>query len=294
MGNKRFSEDFLSETADPKAGVMGWPISHSLSPRLHRFWLQAYGMAGHYEALAVRPQDLPPALRALKAQKFLGVNLTIPHKIAALKLVDAVDPLARRIGAINLVTVEEDGTLLGRNTDAFGFEQSLLSAGFHYAGGTAFVIGAGGASRAVLAALGNMGFTEIRIANRTKERAERIARELSTPHCRISVIERDKAPQALQGVALLVNTTSLGMKGQEPLPFALDNLPQSAAVTDIVYAPLETDLLRQAKQRGHKVIDGLGMLLHQARPAFKAFFGRDPEVTEAVRRHVLGGRNGCL
>lgn len=277
----------------PKAGIMGWPVGHSLSPRLHAFWLQAYDIEGAYEALAVEPEKLPSALRALKEKGFCGVNLTIPHKIAALRLMDAVDPFAERIGAVNLVSIDEKGGLRGSNTDAFGFEQNLLSSGFKPDGGAAFVLGAGGASRAVLVALQNMGFEEIRMANRTRERAEILARGLSTAACKISVIDWEKAPQALNEVVLLANATSLGMKGQEALVFSLEKLPQHAAVTDIVYAPLETDLVRRAKARGHKTIDGLGMLLHQARPSFKAFFGRDPEVTDNLRRHVLEGAKEC-
>lgn len=288
-----FDEVVVAEKNIPKAGVMGWPVGHSLSPRLHSFWLQAYGIDGVYEALAVAPEELPSALRSLEEKGFCGVNLTLPHKIAALGLMDALDPAARRIGAVNLVSIDEKGELRGSNTDAFGFEQNLLSSGFQPNGGAAFVLGAGGASRAVLIALQNMGFTEIRIANRTRERAEILARDLTTAACKISVIDWENAPQALNEIALLVNATSLGMEGQEALDFPIHDLPQDAAVTDIVYAPLETDLLRRAKARGHKAVDGLGMLLHQARPSFKAFFGRDPEVTDDLRRAVLKGAKEC-
>ena len=168
-----------------------------------------------------------------------------------------------------------------------GLAQNLLSSGFAPKNGVAFVLGAGGASRAVLVALADMGFSEIRIANRTAERAEKLAHEFSGPRCKITVVDWAKAPDALSDVELLVNTTSLGMKWQPALVFSLDKLPLTATVTDIVYAPLETDLLRLAKQRGHRVIDGLGMLLHQARPSFAAFYGRDPEVTDELRRFVL-------
>lgn len=266
---------------------MGWPIGHSLSPRLHGFWLQKLGLAGSYEALPVRPEDLAVSLRGLQDRGFCGVNLTVPHKVAACAIVDELDPTARRIGAVNLVTVEKQGRLFGRNTDAYGFTQNLLAGGFKAERGAAFVLGAGGACRAVIVALVDMGFGEIRIANRTLERAEKLAREFAAPSCKISVAAWDEAPQALPNIDLLVNTTSLGMKGQPALEFALDALPTTAFVTDIVYAPLETDLLRRAKLRGNRAIDGLGMLLHQARPAFKAFFGRDPQVTEELRRYVL-------
>jgi len=271
------------------AGIMGWPIGHSLSPRLHSFWLQLYGIEGSYEAFAVRPEDLPSALRGLKNEGLIGVNLTIPHKVAACGIVDALDPTAQRIGAVNLVTVDEREKLLGSNTDAYGFTQNLLTAGFRPETGAAFVLGAGGACRAVLVALQDMGFADIRISNRTREHAEKLARELTTPQSRISVVEWDQATRTFSGVDLLVNATSLGMTGQPALDFSLETLPRSASVADIVYAPLETDLLRSAKKRGHRTIDGLGMLLHQARPAFKAFFGCDPEVTEEVRKFVLAG-----
>jgi shikimate dehydrogenase len=281
----------MSSQKTIKAGVMGWPIGHSLSPRLHSFWLQNYGIAGSYEAFGVKPEDLPSALHGLEAGGLGGVNLTIPHKVAACAVLDTLDPIARRIGAVNLVIVGERGQLLGCNTDAYGFEQNLLAAGYKPSGGAAFVLGAGGACRAVLVALENMGFTEIRLANRTKEHAELLAQKLSTSQNRISAVTWNQAPQALSDVDLLVNATSLGMTGQPALAFSFEMLPRSASVVDIVYSPVETDLLQRAKQRGHKTIDGLGMLLHQARPSFKAFFGRDPQVTKELRDFVLAGEN---
>jgi shikimate dehydrogenase len=280
----------LLQAVTKKAGVMGWPVNHSLSPRLHGFWLKHYGIEGSYEAFPVKPEDLASALKGLPAQGLRGVNLTVPHKVAACKMVDSLDVAARRIGAVNLVTVEDNGKLTGRNTDAFGFVQNLLSAGFQPSAGTAFVIGAGGACRAVLAGLIDMGFTEIRITNRTLSHAKDLAREFSSPSCQITPVDWAHAPHLLEGVSLLVNTTSLGMKGQPALDFPLETLPFSATVTDIVYAPLETGLLRQAMFRGHRTIDGLGMLLHQARPAFATFYGRDPEVTDELRRYVMAER----
>lgn len=277
----------MSPALAPKAGVMGWPIGHSLSPRVHGFWLRQYNIVGSYEALAIKPEDLPAALLGLKAKGFIGVNLTIPHKVAACKIVDTLDPTAQRIGAVNLVTVDERGRLQGSNTDAYGFTQNLLASSFKSTGGAAVVLGAGGACRAVLVALANMGFSSIRIANRTKEHAKLLAEEFSTSRTKISVLSWKSAPEALADIDLLVNATSLGMKGQPTLVFSLDKLPLTAAVADVVYAPVETKILRKAKQQGFKTIDGLGMLLHQARPSFKAFFGRDPEVTEELRRFVL-------
>jgi shikimate dehydrogenase len=225
----------------------------------------------------------------LAARGLRGVNLTVPHKEAACALVDTLDPAARHIGAVNLVLVGDDGKLHGRNTDAYGFSQNLLTSGFKAEGGAALVLGAGGAARAVLAALIELGFGEIRIANRTLDRAEKLAREFATPTCKMTAILWRDAPQAMRGVSLLVNTTSLGMAGQPALELTLDFLPLTATVTDIVYAPLQTDLLRRARQNGHPVVDGLGMLLHQARPAFAAFFGRDPDVTPELREFVVAG-----
>ena len=276
-----------SRSSLPKAGVMGWPVGHSLSPRLHGFWLKLYGIDGAYDALPVKPEDLATVLRALPAQDLRGVNLTLPHKEAACALVDRLEPEARRIGAVNLVTVDAEGRLEGRNTDAYGFAQNLLTSGYTPKGGVAMVLGAGGAARAVIAALSDMRLSEIRLVNRTIERAEKLAREFATPSCKIMALDPGNAASQLKDCELLVNTTSLGMKGQPALDFSLETLPFSAAVTDIVYTPLETDLLRRARERGHLAIDGLGMLLHQARPAFLAFFGRDPEVTEELRRYVL-------
>ena len=278
------------QSMPPKAAVIGHPISHSLSPRLHGFWLHAYNIEGNYEALPVTTQDLPEFLRTLSAQSLRGINLTVPHKETACALVDTLDPTARRIGAVNLITVDTQGKLHGRNTDAYGFTQNLLTSGYEPSGGAAFVLGAGGAARAVIVALVDMGITDIRIANRTAERAQKLAQEFSTPTCKIIPVDWETAPHVLQCITLLINTTSLGMTGQPKLDFALDTLSPAATVTDIVYAPLETDLLRRARLRGNKTIDGLGMLLHQARPAFAAFFGRDPEVTEDLRRFVLAER----
>ncbi|MDE2030579.1 MAG: shikimate dehydrogenase [Alphaproteobacteria bacterium] len=273
-----------NSTPVPKAAVMGWPVAHSLSPRLHGFWLQKHGIPGTYEAIGIEPQNLEAALRTLPGQGFRGVNLTVPLKEIALNIVDDLDAAAQRIGAVNLVIVGADGKLEGRNTDAYGFAQNLLAANV-LPGGKALVLGAGGAARAVLAALTDMGFDDVVVTNRTPERAQKLARDFSVP-----AIDWADAAAAMVDVSLLVNATSLGMKGQPPLEITLDALPQSATVTDIVYVPLETGLLRAARQRGLKTVDGLGMLLHQARPAFAAFFGGDPEVTEELRHFILEGK----
>lgn len=268
------------------AGVMGWPIEHSLSPRLHGFWLKHYGIAGEYRALAVRPDDLRGELEMLAAKGLAGVNLTVPHKELAMSMVDELEPLAKRVGATNTVVVQRNGKLLGRNTDVYGFSQNLLSAGFKPVSKIATLLGAGGAARAGLVALLDMGFTDIRIVNRTHAKAEKLAEEFGAD--KIKVHDWND-PKALVGSELLANATSLGLKGQPPLDLALDALPPNAWVTDMVYAPLETDLLKRAAARGNKTVDGLGMLLHQAKPAFAAFFGVEPAVTVELRAHVLGG-----
>jgi shikimate dehydrogenase len=268
------------------AGVMGWPVAHSRSPVLHGFWLEEYGIDGSYVPLPVRPENLERALRALPVLGIAGCNLTLPHKEAALAIVDRLDPVARRIGAVNTVVVAPDGTLEGRNTDAFGFIENLRATlpGFTAAAGPAVVIGAGGGARAVAAALIEDGAPEIRLVNRSPERAASLAASLGGP---IRAIAWPERTAALAGAALLVNTTSLGMAGQPPLDLSLAALPATAPVADIVYVPLETALLAAARRRGNPVVDGLGMLLHQGRPGFAAWFGVMPEVTQAQRDHVL-------
>jgi shikimate dehydrogenase len=270
------------------AGVMGWPVGHSRSPRLHGYWLAHYGIEGAYVPLPVAPGHLEDALRALPLLGFAGVNLTIPHKEAALPILDHVTPLARRIGAVNLVTVTSDGHLGGDSSDGYGFIENLKQGapGWLAGAGPAAVLGAGGAARAVVAALLDEGVPEIRLVNRSAGRAELLAASLRGPIRPMGWSEREAA---LADAALLVNTTSLGMSGEPPLPLALERLPPAAVVTDIVYAPLETSLLAAARARGHRTVDGLGMLLHQARPAFEAWFGVAPEVTAELRRFMLQG-----
>lgn len=270
------------------AGVMGWPVSHSRSPRLHGFWLESLRIDGAYLPLPVRPEHLATALRALPVLGFRGVNLTVPHKAAALAAIDRPSPQARRIGAVNTVVIDAEGALHGSNTDVFGFRESLRSAlpDWRADRGPAVLVGAGGAARAVAAALVEVGTPEIRLVNRTRDRALRLAEEIVGP---FRVVDWRDRREALAGAALLVNATSLGMAGQPPLDLDLAALPVSAVVNDIVYAPLETPLLAAARRRGNAVVDGLGMLLHQARPGFAAWFGAEPQVTPALRDFVLGG-----
>ncbi len=270
------------------AGIMGWPVSHSRSPLLHGFWLDETGTDGAYIPLPVRPEHIAQALRALPVLGFRGCNLTIPHKQTALSVADRVEPSARRIGAVNTIIVAPDGTLEARNTDVFGFRENLRETvpDWQPTAGPAVILGAGGSARAVVAALTDAGVTEIRIVNRTLSRAETVARDLSTSATRITVHPWSEVSRVQRYAGLLVNTTSLGMTGEPPL--ALDLLlPPSAPVVDIVYVPLKTDLLAAARRRGHPVVDGLGMLLHQGRPGFEAWFGAPVRVTTELRAAIV-------
>jgi shikimate dehydrogenase len=258
---------------------------HSRSPALHNHWFARYGLAGTYVPLAIEPDNLEAALRALAPLGFSGCNLTIPHKEAALDIVDKTDPLARRIGAVNTVIAAADGSLEGRNTDAFGYVESIREAqpSWRADAGPIVVIGAGGGARAVLVSLIDQGAREIRLVNRTPARAQALARALGAP---IKAHDWGDRHAALDGAAMLVNTTNQGMVGEPPLEISLDALPVSALVSDIVYIPRHTPLLAAARQRGNPTVSGLGMLLHQARPAFHAWFGIMPEVTTELRAMI--------
>jgi shikimate dehydrogenase len=274
------------------AGVMGWPVGHSLSPRLHGHWLARHGIDGAYVPLPVRPEDVELAFRALPRLGFLGWNVTVPHKEAAFRLVDEHDPAAARMGAVNTVLVQADGRLLGRNTDGLGFLAHLRATapGWDPAAGPVVLLGTGGAARGVGVALLEAGVPALRLANRTPERALALAQELAPLGRPVEVVpwaERDTT--LLEGAALLVNCTSLGMAGQPPLELSLSMLPCAAVVADLVYVPLETGLLAAARARGHVVVDGLGMLLHQAVPGFAHWGGVTPTVDEELRTCVLEG-----
>ena len=266
------------------AGVMGWPVMHSRSPKLHNYWLARHGLIGAYVPLAIKEAGLEKALRALPALGFAGCNLTIPHKEQAMKIVDHLDPVAKRIGAMNCVIVGADGSLSGTNNDGFGYIASIREAkpDWRADAGPVTVLGAGGAARAVLSLI-DEGAKEIRLTNRTAARADDLAKEFGGP---IKTIAWNDRHDALQGAAMVINTTSQGMVGQPDLDLKLDLLPQTALVSDIVYIPLETPLLSAARQRGNTTVNGLGMLLHQARPAFKAWFGVMPEVTSELRKMI--------
>ncbi len=262
------------------AGVSGWPVAHSRSPRLHGFWLRKYGIDGAYVPLAIRPEDFPVAIRGLVAAGFQGSNVTQPHKLAAFEICDTVEPSARRAGAVNTL-IFRDGRITGRNTDGWGFVAHLRASGVDPKAGPALILGAGGAARAIVAALQDEG-VPVTIANRTRERAEELARMLPG----LRVIDWDHRSAALANHALLINTTSLGMKGHPPLEIDLDWGGDSLAVADIVYVPMETPLLAAARARGLRGVDGLGMLLHQAVPGFTEWFGHKPEVDEELRHFV--------
>jgi shikimate dehydrogenase len=267
------------------AGVMGWPVMHSRSPALHNYWFKHYGLAGTYVPLAIKPSGLAAALRSLAPLGFSGTNLTIPHKEAALKVVDEVDPAARRIGAISCVVVRPNGSLAGYSNDGYGFIHSILQQvpDWRAEAGPTVLMGAGGAARAVAYSLAERGAREIRLINRTFARAEALACEFGGP---FKALPWELRHEALADAAMLVNTTSQGMVGNTPLDLALDKLPLSALVTDIVYVPLETPLIAAARKRGNRTVDGLGMLLHQARPAWQAWYGIDAEVTPELRKLV--------
>ncbi len=277
--------DNTARTSFGLAGVMGWPVAHSRSPKIHNFWLEKLGLTGSYVLLPVAPGMLNIALPGLAALGFKGCNITIPHKVDAIELVQDVDANARRVGAVNTIVVQRDHSLRGMNTDGFGFIQSLLDASPDWAAdaGPITVLGAGGAARAVVLALADRGAKEIRLINRTFEKADALAKEFGGP---LKAMPWAQRHAALADVALLVNTTSQGMHGNPPLDLDLQALPGHALVSDIIYVPLETSLLIEARRRGNVTVNGLGMLLNQARPAFEAWFGVLPEVTPELRRRV--------
>jgi shikimate dehydrogenase len=267
------------------AGVMGWPVAHSRSPTIHTHWISQHGVRGAYVLLPVQPERLQAAMRGLPALGFAGCNVTVPHKETAMAFMDELHPSAQRIAALNTIVVRPDGSLYGMNNDGVGYIQSLRDADPTWRGdaGPALVLGAGGAARAIVVGLLDEGAPEVRITNRTLERAQALAADFGE---RVKVIPWDVRNEAMQGAALLVNTTTQGMHGQSPLDVVLDHLPASAMVSDAVYIPLDTPLLVAARAKGHRTVNGLGMLLNQARPAFHAWFGVMPDVTPALRAAV--------
>jgi shikimate dehydrogenase len=281
-----------------RACVIGWPVEHSRSPLIHRYWLKAYGIEGAYEKEAVPPDALPDFLRGLAAKGYAGANVTLPHKEMALRLADDADESAKIIGAANTLWLDETGRLCASNSDGYGFITHLEAEApcWNDRRRPVVVLGAGGAARAILYALLRAGGTKVLLSNRTRERAAGLAdhfRPLAETSDLIELVDWQKKDMALSGCGLLVNATSLGMTGQERLDIDLAALPTDAAVADIVYSPLETELLAAARARGNQSVDGLGMLLHQAVPGFERWFGLRPEVTPELRAHVaasLGGK----
>ena len=273
------------------AGVAGWPVEHSLSPRLHGFWLNRHGIDGAYVPLAIAPDGFEAAIRGLAAAGFRGLNVTVPHKEAAFAICDVRDSAAERMGAVNTLIFNDGGTIHGSNTDGIGFIENLRAGAPDWrADRPVLVFGAGGAARGVCFALIDAGCRDIRVVNRTIGRANDLAAAATGDGAQLSAVSTQDAAAAMDGVGLVVNTTTLGMAGHPPLEIDLAAAPGDAVVTDIVYAPLETPLLAQARATGRTAVDGLGMLLHQARPGFSAWFGVEPAVDDAVRAFVLAGR----
>jgi shikimate dehydrogenase len=274
-----------------RACVIGWPVEHSRSPAIHRYWLELYGIDGAYEKEAVRPEEFASFLGSLSDRGYAGANVTLPHKTEALRLATKADESARAIGAANMLWLDGAGRLNASNTDAYGFMTNLNQEAPHWNKGRApvMVLGAGGAARAILYGLIAQGASRILLANRTRDRAEVLAGTFGPA---VSVVDWDARNQALAGCGLLVNATSLGMSGKGPLDIEVEALPEDAVVADIVYSPLETPLLATARARRRQAVDGLGMLLYQAVPSFERWFGVRPQVTKELKAHVaatLGG-----
>ena len=266
------------------AGLVGWPVAHSRSPTIHNYWLDHYKIPGRYVLLPVPPEKLSIALPGLAALGFRGCNVTTPHKQAVMPMLDRVDELARRINAVNTIVVEKDGTLTGFNNDGNGFVQSLRDAKADWRpdAGPIVVLGAGGAARAVVASLAAQGAREIRLVNRTFERAQGIAKEFGP----VTAFPWEQRNDALADVALLANATNQGMAGKPALDISLDRLPPHALVGDLIYIPPETPLLAAARARGNMTVNGLGLLLNQARPAFQAWYGVLPDITPGLLRAI--------
>jgi len=273
-------------TSIPRAGVIGNPISHSLSPKLHGYWLNRYGISGEYTALQVTEDALETTLRDLPKQGFIGANVTLPHKVSVLQFADKITDRATLIGAANTLIFKEDGRIFADNTDGYGFMANLLQGAPDWdpKAGPAAIFGAGGASRAIIVALADAGVPEIVISNRTRPKAEALRADFGA---RVRVVDWVQADQMLEGANTVINTTSLGMTGAQEFKVSLEALPVTAVVTDIVYNPLRTPFLKAAEEKGCVTVDGLGMLLHQGVPGFERWFGQRPEVDEATRRAVL-------
>jgi len=282
----------MGDSNDPNfvlTGVMGWPVAHSRSPTIHNHWIAQHQLKGTYALLPVQPEHLHDAIKGLVALGFAGCNVTIPHKVNAMKMMDIVHPTAKRSGAINTIVVQKDGALHGFNNDGYGYIQSLKDVNPHWKAdaGPILILGAGGASRAIALSLLEQGAKEIRLVNRTKEKAQELAQEFSAFGLgQVNVLDWQDRNDAMQGVSLLINTTNQGMHDQADLDIDIALLSDEAMVSDAIYIPLETPLLKSARLKGHLTVNGLGMLLNQARPAFKAWFGLMPEITPALRQAI--------
>ncbi len=276
----------MSDTKIPLAGVIGHPIAHSKSPQLHGHWLKTHGLPGFYVPMDVTADDLADVINTLPKMGFVGVNITVPHKVKVMELADLVTDRASLIGAANTLIFRRDGKLHADNTDGYGFVQNLRQGAPNWnpKAGPAAVLGAGGAARAVVASLLDVGVPEILIANRTRVRAEALQSDFGK---RVRVIDWVQAGNMIEDAATVVNTTSLGMMGKPDLRVPLDGLRKGTLVTDLVYNPLKTGLLQEAEAMGCDTVDGLGMLLHQAVPAFERWFGVRPEVDDATRAAAL-------
>lgn len=270
----------------PRAGVIGNPISHSLSPKLHSYWLKRYGLAGEYSALQVTDDQLEQTIRSLPAQGFIGANVTLPHKVSVMQFAQHVTDRATLIGAANTLIFKEDGRIFADNTDGYGFMANLRQGapGWDPKAGPAAIFGAGGAARAIIVALADAGVPEILLSNRTRPKAEALRAEFGA---RIRVVDWVQAGSMLADATTVINTTSLGMQGAQEFRVSLDELNPNAVVTDIVYTPLRTPFLNAAAAMGCTTVDGLGMLLHQGVPGFERWFGTRPEVDEDTRQAVL-------
>jgi shikimate dehydrogenase len=276
----------MTDQRIPLAGVIGSPIAHSKSPKLHSYWLNRYGLSGYYVPMDIVADSLEETLRALPKAGFVGLNVTIPHKERVLAIADLVTDRAALMGAANTLIFRKDGKIHADNTDGYGFIENLRQGApaWDPTSGPAAVIGAGGAARAVVAALLDAGVPEVYLSNRTKTRAEALRQEFGV---KIQVCDWVQAGNMLEGAATVVNTSSLGMVGKPEMRIPLDGLSSDAVVTDLVYTPLETKLLSEARKKGCTTVDGLGMLLHQAAPGFERWFGVRPDVDEAARQAVL-------
>lgn len=273
-------------TQIPRAAVLGNPISHSLSPKLHNYWLKRYGLQGEYTAIQVTEDALADTLRRMPGEGFIGANVTLPHKVSVMQLADHITDRATLIGAANTLIFKEDGKIFADNTDGYGFLANLRQGAPDWdpKAGPAAIFGAGGAARAIIVALADAGVPEILLSNRTRPKAEALKADFGA---RIQVVDWVQAGSMLEDARTVINTTSLGMKGVQEFKVSLDALRPDAVVTDIVYNPLRTKFLQTAEEMGCTTVDGLGMLLHQGVPGFERWFGHRPEVDELTRRAVL-------